>query len=412
MRCTRRSVLAGLAAAPLVGHATVSARPSRLVLVFAEGAWDPTFVVDPKLDAARVDGPGLDQVLADPYDREVWVEQEGIRRWSNPSRRPEVDAFFDRHLQHTVVVNGLLVGEIAHVPGRRRVLTGARDGDAPDLAAWVGTVSGASRLVGCVDMASFGQPGPYTHATTRLGGRQQVHSLLKPGEFHEEGAARISATDRRDVQAWLERRAARADRQRPDAAGAVEAWHDAYLVGKDWQGSEAFSGALRPGQRLRLRGQVDTAVDLLSAGVCQSVVLATRSSWDTHEDVWRQHDSWDGLFHDLGHLLDRLEATSLLSSTLVMVVSDLGRSPKRNPRNGKDHWPVTSALLMGGGLTGGRTIGGTDDGLGSLGVNLDTGAVDVGAGPLTPAHLAAGVLDYMDVERSPWIEGVEALRIG
>ena len=110
--------------------------------------------------------------------------------------------------------------------------------------------------------------------------------------------------------------------------------------------------------------------------------------------------------------MKKREAALLLSSTLVMVVSDLGRSPKRNPRNGKAHWPVTSALLMGGGLTGGRTIGGTDDGLGALGVNLDTGAVDVGAGPLTPAHLAAGVLDYMDVERSPWIEGVESLRIG
>jgi len=369
-------------------------------------------VIDPKLDVTLVDGPGLDQDPSDPTDLEMWVEEEGIRRWSNPSRRPEVDAFFDRHLAHTVVVNGLAVEEIAHVPGRMKVLTGTPDRDAPDLAAWVGAVRGGSRPIGCVDMASFGRPGPYLNSTIRLGGRQQLHSLLDPVNFHEGGAALIDPSDRDDVQEWLLARRAAAVGQRPDATETLAGWENAYKQGRAWQAHPPFIGALRPGQRLRLRGQVDTAVDLLGAGVCQSVVLATRSSWDTHEGVWRQHDSWDGLFHDLGHLLDRLQAEALLSSTLVMVVSDLGRSPKRNPRDGKDHWPVTSAMLMGGGLTGGRTIGGTDDGLGALGVDLATGAVDVGGSPLTPANLAAGVLSYMDVEPSPWLEGVPALHLG
>lgn len=412
MKWTRRSVLAGLAAAPWVSQARSLARPSRLVLVFAEGAWDPTFVIDPKLDSTLVDGPGLDRDPSDPSDVEAWVEEGGIRRWSNPSRRPEVDAFFARHRTKTVVVNGLAVGEIAHVPGRMKVLTGTPDRDAPDLAAWVGAVSGGSRSVGCVDMASFGRPGPYVDSTLRLGGRQQLHSLLDPVNFHEGDAALMGPSDRGGVQEWLLARRAAAAAQRPDATETLAAWENAYKQGRGWQDDPRFIGALRPGQRLRLRGQVDTAVDLLDAGVCQSVVLATRSSWDTHEGVWRQHDSWDGLFHDLGHLVDRLEVANLLSSTLVMVVSDLGRSPKRNPRDGKDHWPVTSAMLMGGGLTGGRTIGATDDGLGALGVDLATGAVDTGASSLTPANLAAGVLAYMDVEPSPWLEGVPALHLG
>jgi hypothetical protein len=52
---------------------------------------------------------------------------------------------------------------------------------------------------------------------------------------------------------------------------------------------------------------------------------------------------------------------SLLDETLVLSLSEMGRAPVINGSGGKDHWPYTSALLVGGGLSGGRVLGGTDE---------------------------------------------------
>jgi uncharacterized protein (DUF1501 family) len=60
-------------------------------------------------------------------------------------------------------------------------------------------------------------------------------------------------------------------------------------------------------------------------------------------------------------LLDDLEALGLLDSTLVLAMGEFGRTPKLNPRGGRDHWPgVWSMLAAGGGVRGGQVIGASD----------------------------------------------------
>jgi uncharacterized protein (DUF1501 family) len=135
-------------------------------------------------------------------------------------------------------------------------------------------------------------------------------------------------------------------------------------------------------------------------------MLATTQSWDTHDEVTRQHASWESFFDDFGYLVDTLIAKGLLERTLVVVLSDLGRSPKRNSRNGKDHWPVSSALVLGAGVRGGRTLGATDARLQSMPVELGTGRLsDSGVLP-SAAHLFAGVLWSLGIDPAPW--GAEA----
>jgi len=57
------------------------------------------------------------------------------------------------------------------------------------------------------------------------------------------------------------------------------------------------------------------------------------------------------LFRDLA---DR----GLLESTLVLVTGEFGRSPRINNRAGRDHWSAVSTLILGGGgIQGGRVIG-------------------------------------------------------
>src|ERR1043165_446179 len=64
----------------------------------------------------------------------------------------------------------------------------------------------------------------------------------------------------------------------------------------------------------------------------------------------------------LSCLLEDLQQRGLLSSTLVVVTGEFGRTPRVNQYGGRDHWPQCfSVLLAGGGIPGGTVVGASDN---------------------------------------------------
>jgi hypothetical protein len=60
-------------------------------------------------------------------------------------------------------------------------------------------------------------------------------------------------------------------------------------------------------------------------------------------------------------LLEDLEQRGLLEDTVISVLSEFGRTPKLNPRGGRDHYPSAwTNFFAGGGIKGGQVIGSTD----------------------------------------------------
>jgi uncharacterized protein (DUF1501 family) len=60
-------------------------------------------------------------------------------------------------------------------------------------------------------------------------------------------------------------------------------------------------------------------------------------------------------------LIDDLDSRGLLDTTLVVVMGEMGRSPKVNSKAGRDHWPQCGfCLLTGGGVKPGFVYGATD----------------------------------------------------
>jgi hypothetical protein len=99
---------------------------------------------------------------------------------------------------------------------------------------------------------------------------------------------------------------------------------------------------------------------LVEAGV--RFVSMTYGSWDHHANLInpfrRQVPPFDQAF---ATLIRDLERRGLLDSTLVMVTTEFGRSPKLNKDNGRDHWPrVFSIALAGGGIKKGQIYGASD----------------------------------------------------
>lgn len=84
--------------------------------------------------------------------------------------------------------------------------------------------------------------------------------------------------------------------------------------------------------------------------------------WDMHNDIDDgMADQGANLDAGLSALLGDLQARGLLASTLVVLCSEFGRTPKINTRNGRDHHPkVFSTLLAGGPVRGGTTYGASD----------------------------------------------------
>jgi len=84
--------------------------------------------------------------------------------------------------------------------------------------------------------------------------------------------------------------------------------------------------------------------------------------WDTHGDNFNQVAALAGpLDAALAAFLTDLALRGLLEQTLVAMFGEFGRTPKINGDNGRDHWnDVFSAVLAGGGVRGGQTIGKSD----------------------------------------------------
>ena len=63
----------------------------------------------------------------------------------------------------------------------------------------------------------------------------------------------------------------------------------------------------------------------------------------------------------LSALIEDLETRGLLQETLIVVMSEFGRSPRMNSAGGRDHWGhVFSVALAGGGIQGGVVHGSSD----------------------------------------------------
>ena len=57
-------------------------------------------------------------------------------------------------------------------------------------------------------------------------------------------------------------------------------------------------------------------------------------------------------------LLVDLQERGMLDDVLVLMMGEMGRTPKINKASGRDHWPdVFSLMIAGGGLTGGQVLG-------------------------------------------------------
>jgi hypothetical protein len=402
-----RASLAFGAASLLTAHGTLRAapraKPRRLVLLFNSGGWDTTYAIDPKTGVSGVDAPA------------GAVKTFGALDILTDASRPNVEKFFTAHAGISTVVRGLQINTVAHPDGAQRVLTGVAGVGAPDIAAITSAVHGADMPAPYLILGRTAFSGPYASLSARTGSVNQIVTLLDPTfslpPIGGQGIPHIPTDAEEElVRAHV---LARAERELT-ASGANQRVQD-------------FISSLGRGDLLRDIGeigelefsrsfdaQIDLSVEALARGLCHSVQIET-GDWDTHTGNAEQGPLHDDFFGSLTKLVDALAAregstqgSKLLDETTIVVVSELGRTPRLNADQGKDHWPVTSALLVGSGVKG-RVVGASSDELAGELVDLSTGEPDKNGKPILYSNFAAGVLELAGVDPSEHITDAEPL---
>ncbi|MFO1093352.1 MAG: DUF1501 domain-containing protein [Planctomycetaceae bacterium] len=101
---------------------------------------------------------------------------------------------------------------------------------------------------------------------------------------------------------------------------------------------------------------------MIEAGV--RFVTVTDPGWDTHQDNFKslKNSRLPPIDQGLPALLADLEDRGLLDSTLVVWLTDFGRTPQVNSASGRDHWASAGFVVFAGaGIPGGAVLGATDD---------------------------------------------------
>ena len=143
-------------------------------------------------------------------------------------------------------------------------------------------------------------------------------------------------------------------------------YQQAYDLVSSAQAREAFDLDKEPDQIRDMYGRSQAGQRflmsrrLIEAGVrCVSVVYG---GWDMHAGIGAGMNSQLPAFDKAyAALINDLDQRGLLDSTIVMVTSEFGRTPKINKDAGRDRWPrVFSVAFAGGGFAKGLVYGKSD----------------------------------------------------
>lgn len=147
--------------------------------------------------------------------------------------------------------------------------------------------------------------------------------------------------------------------------------------------------------------QAEVACAAFASGLSVSAGLAV-GGFDTHGDHDNRHTTaMRQVIEGVTHVWDEAERHGIADQLVVVIGSDFARTPWYNATNGKDHWSVTSMMLMGAGIRGGRVVGATDENQLPVLVNPVTLRPDPAGIRLTPGHVHSALRRLAGIDAHP-----------
>ena len=324
------------------------------IVVNASGGWDTTCLMDPKGTG------GINRLY-----QESEILTDGNHRFAPTARHKQEglsnEDFYSRFGRELLVLNGLDYSINNHSPCARYMATGKLDSLAyPTFAALVAACQGPACPLSFLTFGNYSATGnlvamsrvPYLPSLQRIANADAIEGNAA-APYHDDFAqSRIDA-------ALAERRSARATQPLlPRRQRAESMLYAAQVNSKALSRVTPFIPREIP--RQRLAQQAEIALASFKAGVCVSANLSI-GQFDSHaNNDADQMKLIPEFLEGIAGILQRAEEIGIREKLVVIMQSEMGRTPNYNSGNGKDHWSIGSGMFLGPGIRGNRMIGATD----------------------------------------------------
>jgi uncharacterized protein (DUF1501 family) len=274
-------------------------------------------------------------------------------------------------MHHLALVRSINTKENDHGKGHYMMFTGRRETPATDyprlgaVAAKTLSLENAS-LPGHIQITPGGAGGRSNdaaylgpkYASISLGNGKPPQYTARPDSITEASDQQRQAFRRMaNDQFSLKRRTALTDAYVSSYEQAQELMkqRDVFDVSKESKADQDRYGTHDFGRHCLL------ARRLLQSGI--SCVQVTHSNYDTHNENFNFHLEQLGEFDKpFGTLVADIADRGMLDSTLIVVLSEFGRTPHINLYYGRDHWGSAWSICLGGAkIQRGALIGKTND---------------------------------------------------
>ncbi|MCA9681826.1 MAG: DUF1501 domain-containing protein [Myxococcales bacterium] len=393
---------AGLAVIPASTMAGRGVRPSNpgqrayqgpfWIFVNASGGWDPTLLCDPKGRA--------NEEAVDPINM-YFTDEIGQAGAINYAPIGYNQTFFDKYYQDLLIINGIDMQTNGHDSGSRHTWSGRLVEGFPSLAALVAAQNGPELPMSYLSFGGYDFTAGLV-ARTRSGNVNALGRIAYPDRIdpNDANSSFHSATAAELIAATREGR--RADQLAGAGLPAEHAAMSAMFTATDGANELKLLQEYLPdtfGDN-PIHRQAQIALAAYRAGIAISVNL-NYGGFDTHGDHDNSHQA------RLATLLEGIDLTmeeaglqGVADNVIIAVGSDFGRTPRYNDNNGKDHWSVTSMMLMGPGITGNRVVGASTPDFTPETINPGSLAVDSGGVRIEPQHVHYALRDLAGLNGS------------
>ena len=363
------------------------------VVFNAEGGWDTTYMMDPKgtEDINRLYRPG--DILTEGEHRFAPIAKHITQGMSN-------EAFYAKYGKELRVFNGLDYSISNHAPGARYMASGKLDSLAyPTFPALVAACHGKDAPLAFLTFGNYSATGnivPMSRVPHLLS-----LNLLAKADF----AYGISTQPIQDAFASeiLERTLEEQFQARVSAGRLPRAERSQSMLYSAQVNSKALSRVVqhipKEPAKERLGQQADIALAAFKAGVGVSANL-TITQFDSHaNNDPDQMKLIPEFLAGVDYLLRKAEELQIRDKLVVIIQSEMSRTPNYNAGNGKDHWSIGSIMFLGAGITGNRVLGATDEKQQAIPIDPKTLAVDKEKGiRVRPEHIHLALRQCAKIE--------------
>jgi len=314
--------------------------------------------------------------------------------------------FYKAYGEELLVLNGMDYSINNHSPCKRYMATGKLDSLAyPTFAALVAACRGPETPLAFLTFGNYSATGnlvpmariPYLPSLNLVANADSIQGISRL-PYHDDFAQDL-------IEKALEEKgnSPKQKHQLPRTEHSASMLYAAQSSSKALKRVEAkVSGEVG---KVRLHRQSEIALSCFKAGVCVSANLSI-GQFDSHAKNDRDQMKLIPEFLDgIDYLMKRAEELKIRDKLVVVIQSEMGRTPHYNKGDGKDHWSVGSIMFMGQGIMGNRVIGETDDGQFLTPISPKTLALDKEQGiRVRPEHLHQALREHAKIADHPFCE--------